>query len=88
MLDYIEGTLSTKIEVNRRNVTIGSPKMADVVNDGVANTRDSAHHYQYYHQYDLDVVDFRLYLAYLMMHLPILSNIYPWFFNILESYPQ
>ncbi len=70
------------------NVATGCPEFVNVMNDRVAYTRNSAHGYQYDNEHDLDIVYFGLHLTHLVMHLPILHNSYPWFFKILESYPQ
>ena len=77
MLHYSLCTLNIKINVNWRNVTNARSKIVDVVNNGVANTWDSAHNHQYYHQCNLDIVNFCFNLAHLVVYLPILTNDYP-----------
>lgn len=55
------------------------------MDEGVADAGDGAHGDEDDHQCDLDVVDFDLHLAHLVVHLSALIYPYPWFRRILLS---
>lgn len=69
----------------RGDVGVFGPEGAEAVDERVPDAGDDAHGDQDHDQDYLDVVDLALHLAHLVVHLPALVYVYPWFRRILLS---